>query len=90
MDPQVAANNSNFVNYANGNAASLAMVNDEVKNDPGIYPTPDVKAKLFPSLAYGEDFQRADDSHVDEVHDGPVEAMGLLGARLLARKGETR
>jgi putrescine transport system substrate-binding protein len=58
MDPQVAANNSNFVNYANGNGASLSMVNDEVKNDPGIYPTPEVKAKLFPSLAYGEDFQR--------------------------------
>ncbi len=58
MEPQVAANNSNFVNYANGNGASLAMVSDEVKNDPGIYPTPEVKAKLFPSLAYGEDFQR--------------------------------
>lgn len=58
MDPQVAANNSNTVNYANGNAASLAMVSDEVKNDPGIYPTPEVKAKLFPSLAYGEDFNR--------------------------------
>jgi putrescine transport system substrate-binding protein len=57
MDPQVAANNSNFVNYANGNAASFAMVNDEVKNDPGIYPTPEVKAKLFPSLAYNEQFQ---------------------------------
>src|SRR5688572_25055073 len=54
MDPQVAANNSNFVNYANGNAASLALINDEVKNDPNIYPTPDVKAKLFPSLAYNE------------------------------------
>jgi putrescine transport system substrate-binding protein len=58
MEPQVAANDSNFVNYANGNAASLAMVSDEVKNDPGVYPTPEVKAKLFPSLAYGEDFQR--------------------------------
>ena len=58
MDPQVAANNSNFVNYANGNGVSLAMVKDDVKNDPGIYPTPEVKAKLFPSLAYGEDFQR--------------------------------
>jgi putrescine transport system substrate-binding protein len=34
------------------------MVSEEVKNDPGIYPTPEVKAKLFPSLAYGEDFQR--------------------------------
>lgn len=58
MDPQVAANDSNVVNYANGNAASLPMVSDAVKNDPGIYPTPEVKAKLFPSLAYGEDFQR--------------------------------
>jgi putrescine transport system substrate-binding protein len=54
MDPQVAANNSNFVNYANGNAASFAAVSDDVKNDPGVYPTPDVKAKLFPSLAYNE------------------------------------
>jgi len=58
MEPQVAANNSNFVNYANGNADSLAMVKEDVKNDPGIYPTPEVKAKLFPSLAYNEDFQR--------------------------------
>jgi len=58
MEPQVAANNSNFVNYANGNAASFPMVSDEVKSDPGVYPTPEVKAKLFPSLAYGEDFQR--------------------------------
>jgi putrescine transport system substrate-binding protein len=54
QEAQVAANNSNFVNYANGNAASLALINDEVKNDPNIYPTPEVKAKLFPSLAYGE------------------------------------
>ncbi|HEV8332341.1 MAG TPA: polyamine ABC transporter substrate-binding protein [Steroidobacteraceae bacterium] len=58
MEPQVAANNSNFVNYANGNGQSLALVKDDVKNDPGVYPTPEVKAKLFPSLAYGEDFQR--------------------------------
>jgi putrescine transport system substrate-binding protein len=58
MEPQVAANNSNFVNYANANAASLELVNDEVKNDPGVYPTPEVKAKLFPSLAYNEEFTR--------------------------------
>jgi len=58
MEPQVAANNSNFVNYANANAASLPMVDDAIKNDPGIYPTPEVKAKLFPSLAYTEGFNR--------------------------------
>ncbi|HEY5809846.1 MAG TPA: polyamine ABC transporter substrate-binding protein [Povalibacter sp.] len=58
MDPQVAAKNSDAVNYANGNAAALPLVSDAVKNDPGVYPTPDVKAKLFPSLAYNEDFTR--------------------------------
>jgi putrescine transport system substrate-binding protein len=58
LEPQVAANNSNFVNYANANAAALPLVDDTVKNDPSIYPTPEVKAKLFPSLAYGDDFQR--------------------------------
>jgi putrescine transport system substrate-binding protein len=58
MDPQVAANNTNFVNYANANSASLPLVSEEVKNDPSVYPTPDVKAKLFPSLSYTEDFTR--------------------------------
>jgi putrescine transport system substrate-binding protein len=56
--PEVAAANSNFINYANGNAASLQFVNDDVKNDPGIYPTPEVKAKLFPDLAETEEFTR--------------------------------
>lgn len=58
MDPQVAANNSNYVNYANGNAASLALINDEVKNDPGVYPSTEVKAKLFPELATNEEYTR--------------------------------
>jgi putrescine transport system substrate-binding protein len=58
MDPQVAANNSNTVNYANGNAASFQFVNDEVKNDPSIYPTAEVKAKLFPELATNEEYTR--------------------------------
>jgi putrescine transport system substrate-binding protein len=56
--PEVAAANSNFINYANGNAASLQFINDSVKNDPGIYPTPEVKAKLFPDLAETEEFTR--------------------------------
>jgi putrescine transport system substrate-binding protein len=58
MDPQVAANNSNTVNYANGNAASFQFVKDEVKNDPSVYPTAEVKAKLFPELATNEEYTR--------------------------------
>jgi putrescine transport system substrate-binding protein len=58
MKPEVAAKNSNFVNYATGNAASLSMVDEAVRNDPGVYPPAEVKAKLFPDLAESEEFTR--------------------------------
>ena len=58
MKPEVAAANSNFVNYATGNAASLALVDEAVRNDPGVYPPPEVKAKLFPDLAETDEFTR--------------------------------
>ena len=58
MRPEIAAANSNFINYANGNAASLSLVNESVRNDPGIYPSPEVKAKLFPDLAETPEFTR--------------------------------
>jgi putrescine transport system substrate-binding protein len=58
MQPEVIAKVSDAVNYANGNAAALPFVSDDVKNDPGIYPPPEVKAKLFPDLADTEEFTR--------------------------------
>ena len=58
MRPDVAAKNSNFVNYATGNAASLPMVDEAVRNDPGVYPPAEVKAKLFPDLAATDEFTR--------------------------------
>ena len=58
MKPDVAAKNSNFVNYATGNAASLPLVDESVRNDPGVSPPAEVKAKLFPDLAASDDFTR--------------------------------
>ncbi len=58
MKPDVAAKNSNFVNYATGNAASLPLVDESVRSDPGVYPPAEVKAKLFPDLAASDDFTR--------------------------------
>jgi putrescine transport system substrate-binding protein len=58
MEPQVAAAISNYVFYANGNRASMPHVDDEVKTDPGIYPSDSVKAKLFPDLADSPKFTR--------------------------------
>ncbi len=58
MRPDVIANVSNTTNYANGNAAATSLVKDSVRNDPGVYPPPEIKAKLFPNLADTEEFSR--------------------------------
>ncbi len=47
MDPKVIADVSNKMNYANGNKASLPLINADVRNNPGIFPTPDAMAKLY-------------------------------------------
>jgi putrescine transport system substrate-binding protein len=58
LRPEVAAKNSNFINFANSNAASWPLVNPEVKNNPGIFPTPDVMPKLVPDLPESAEFTR--------------------------------
>jgi putrescine transport system substrate-binding protein len=58
MDPTVIAGVSNFVNYANGVASSLPLVNDTVKNDPGIYPDAATRAKLHAHLAESQEYSR--------------------------------
>jgi putrescine transport system substrate-binding protein len=58
MKPEVAAKNSNLVQYANGNLASLQFMDDVVKNNPSVYPSAEVKAKLFPNLAKSDGFTR--------------------------------
>lgn len=55
LRPEVIAAVSNKVNYANGNAAAAAFVKPEVRNDPGVYPPPAIKAKLIPDLANTEE-----------------------------------
>jgi len=47
MEPKVIAEVSSKINYANGNKASLPLINADVRNNPGIFPTPDAMAKLF-------------------------------------------
>ena len=57
-DPQVAANGVNYVSYASPNLAALPMVNDDIKNNPAIYPTDEVKKKLFPDAVANADLER--------------------------------
>ena len=47
MEPKVISQISNTVYYASGNKAATPLVNEDVRNNPGIYPPADVQAKLF-------------------------------------------
>ena len=55
---EVAAKNSNFISFANSNAASWPLVNPEIKNNPGIFPTPEMMPKLVPDLPESAEFTR--------------------------------
>ena len=59
LQPEVAAKNSDFVNFANANKAATPLVNADLRNDTNIYPTPEVAARLQPSLAKSAEFTRA-------------------------------
>ena len=59
MTPQVAADISNFKRYADANAAAQPLVQSSVKDDPGIYPTPDQMQRLKVQLADSPEQTRA-------------------------------
>ncbi|MGL4315895.1 MAG: polyamine ABC transporter substrate-binding protein [Pseudomonas sp.] len=52
MKPEVMAEITNFVQFPNGNAAATALVDEAIRNDPGVYPSAETMAKLyaFPDL----------------------------------------
>ncbi len=58
LRPEIAARNSDFVNYANANTKATALMNEELRNDPGIYPPAETKARLQANLAKSANFTR--------------------------------
>ncbi|TPE53672.1 polyamine ABC transporter substrate-binding protein [Amaricoccus solimangrovi] len=52
MKPEITADITNYVWYANANTASLPLVDPEIRDDPAIFPGPDVLAKLYPAQVY--------------------------------------
>jgi putrescine transport system substrate-binding protein len=57
MTPEVIGEITNFKGYANANA--MAQPLPSVKNDPGIYPTPELLPKLTVQLSDSDDQTRA-------------------------------
>lgn len=58
LRPDIAAKNSNLVEYANSVASSLPLLEPSVRDNPGIYPPASVLARLVPERAKSEAFQR--------------------------------
>lgn len=58
MKPEIIAAISNYVFYANLNKAATPLVAEEVRNNPGIYPTDEVKKNLFALKAHSADYDR--------------------------------
>ncbi|PTW62419.1 putrescine transport system substrate-binding protein [Breoghania corrubedonensis] len=52
MKPEVIAKASNYVYYANGNLASQKLLNDDVINDPAIYPSAEAMKHLYTVTDY--------------------------------------
>ena len=59
MDPKVAAANTNYVEYANGNLDSQKYIGKDVFHDTKIYPPQDILLhKLFITTSNDQDTQR--------------------------------
>jgi putrescine transport system substrate-binding protein len=58
LKPEVAARNTNFVSYANGNLASQKFIDKAILDDRTIYPDAATMAKLYTITAHDQKTQR--------------------------------
>ena len=58
LRPDVAARNSNLIKYANAVIPSIQPLDAAVAGDPGVYPPPEVRARLIPERARPAAYQR--------------------------------
>jgi len=58
LRPEVIAKASNFTQYANANAASTPKVNEAVRSNPNVYPSPEMYQRLFVTTAKGQELVR--------------------------------
>jgi len=59
LRPDIAARNTNFLKYPNGDdPAQEPALDPDVRNEPGVYPPPGVRAKLLPEHVKSPQFTR--------------------------------
>ena len=58
LEPRVIAAITNHIHYANDNQAANAYVDPQILNDPAVYPTPAMEARLYQSREAGPALER--------------------------------
>ncbi|HUE48556.1 MAG TPA: polyamine ABC transporter substrate-binding protein [Steroidobacteraceae bacterium] len=58
LEPRVIAAITNHIHYANDNLAANAYVDPQILNDPAVYPTPAMEARLYRSSEAGPALER--------------------------------
>jgi putrescine transport system substrate-binding protein len=58
LRPEVAASNSNLIKYANAVNPDIQPLEPAVRADPGVYPPPQVRARLTPERPRPPEYQR--------------------------------
>lgn len=58
LDPKIAAANANYVAYGSPVAAAMPMIDKALLDDPNIYPTPEVQARLFADKVASPEVER--------------------------------
>jgi putrescine transport system substrate-binding protein len=58
LEPKVIAAVTNEIHYGNDNRAANAFVDPQILNDPTIYPTPEVEARLYHTHEAGPALER--------------------------------
>jgi putrescine transport system substrate-binding protein len=58
LKPEVAARNTNFIAYANGNAASRPLIDKAILDDKSVYPDEAMTQKLYTINAHDQKTQR--------------------------------
>jgi len=59
LKPEVMAGITNFVQYANAVPASLPLVEEEVRTNTSVFPTPEMRAKMFTVKPASQAYERA-------------------------------
>jgi len=58
LRPEIAAKNTNFLSYANGNLASQKLIDPAILNDPTVYPDEKTLKQLYTITAHDQKTQR--------------------------------